>query len=631
MSYAAEPYAQFVEDLLTSLTGGVARERFVYIPEDAPFKLSPPGPLVPSTLRVYGQLNGQFVRFVRDTDFALTKDNAIDWSVGADGKTALHGTKPEEGTPFYVNYDHTGPGGATPILSDRNPGSVVRLLSESFAREYAVLSRQLEAVYKAGFLDTATGRDLEQLVALLGLARRDRTFAVGSVVFARSTPAPADVFIPAGTKLSTSQPPAVVFETSQDVTLHRGNLSIEAPIRAEVTGGAGAVPANLVTVIHRPILGIESAANPQATQLLGADESDDELRTRARRALETGGKSTVGALLGALATLPTLVGDALPQVREKDIIIQEDHANRPGVILLNVAAELSDDAAQQAIQLIEETRPAGVRVVHNLDVLPPDVATTPPDGIIADDEEIAGDATSIAGPLFFPVKVVAVVIPASATLAPADRDALKKSAEDALRATVAQAGVGEVVIYNRLVAAVMSLDGVLDVALQLFKVPSTDPANPDPPMPRHANLRPTKTLRPSVESKDGGVLEVSVGGQLVQFDVTIDVTLKNALLTHDNVTGADLKPDPGMLEIARVDISGRLRDQIYTVTKASPANLITAIGQSNDWVVNALSYNIWYRDAGVQLNGVSPEVSPQPEEILWINSVKVGNAKVDNS
>jgi len=85
---------------------------------------------------------------------------------------------------FFVNYDLAAQTGAAPLLSDRNPGSVTRLLAESFAREFAVLSRQLEAVYRAGFLDTATGRDLDQLVAILGLNRRDRTYATGTVVFA---------------------------------------------------------------------------------------------------------------------------------------------------------------------------------------------------------------------------------------------------------------------------------------------------------------------------------------------------------------------------------------------------------------------------------------------------------------
>ena len=77
MSYAAEPYAQFVEDLLLSLTGGVSRERFAFIPENAPFRLSPPGPVVRGTLRVFGQVEGAYHRFVLDTDYELTVDRVI--------------------------------------------------------------------------------------------------------------------------------------------------------------------------------------------------------------------------------------------------------------------------------------------------------------------------------------------------------------------------------------------------------------------------------------------------------------------------------------------------------------------------------------------------------------------------
>src|SRR6202035_299333 len=192
VTYVAEPYAQFVDDLLTSFTGGVAREEVLFVPEAAPFLLAPPGPIVTSTLLVFGQSAGAYNRFRPDRDFTFTAEGAIQWKAGADGGPAAGAVWPDPGTPFFVNYDHRGPAAAAPLLTDRNPGSVTRLLAASVGREYAVLSRQLEAVYRAGFLDTAGGRDLEQLVALLGLSRRGRANATGTVVFARSTPATAD-------------------------------------------------------------------------------------------------------------------------------------------------------------------------------------------------------------------------------------------------------------------------------------------------------------------------------------------------------------------------------------------------------------------------------------------------------
>ncbi|HET7504979.1 MAG TPA: hypothetical protein VFK02_28340, partial [Kofleriaceae bacterium] len=152
MSYAAEPYGQFVDNLLRGLTGGVVRTRFRMVDEDQPFRIAPPGPILPSTLVVFGQASGSFVRFVLGRDFTVSPDNVLAWIARPDGTPAADAVWPDEGTDFFVNYDHTGPTAAVPQLSDRNPGSVVRLLSESFAVELAVLSRQLESVYRAGFL-----------------------------------------------------------------------------------------------------------------------------------------------------------------------------------------------------------------------------------------------------------------------------------------------------------------------------------------------------------------------------------------------------------------------------------------------------------------------------------------------
>ena len=45
MTFVAEPFGLFVNDLLMGLTGGVVREGFRFLPEEAPFRLDPPAPL----------------------------------------------------------------------------------------------------------------------------------------------------------------------------------------------------------------------------------------------------------------------------------------------------------------------------------------------------------------------------------------------------------------------------------------------------------------------------------------------------------------------------------------------------------------------------------------------------------
>jgi uncharacterized phage protein gp47/JayE len=607
VSYVSEPYAQFVDDLLTALTGGVIREQFVFLRELAPFRLSPPGPVVKTTLRVFGQADAAFREFRRDRDYTFTADSSIEWKARRDGTPAADAQWPDEGTFFYVNYDHRGPAGAAPLLSDRNPGSVTRLLAESLAREFAVLSRQLESVYQSGFLATATGRDLDQLVALVGVTRLDHTFASGSVVFTRSTPAAADVFIPAGTRLSTGQPPLAVFETTEDATLHRGSLSAEVPVRAVVGGPAGVVAAGAITVIHRPIFGIESVANPQATQLAAAAEADDSLRARARRALEAAGRSTVGAIVGALATLPG--------VREKDVRVDEDHIKRPGVITISVAAPLDSDGARRALDLIEASRPAGVRVLHNLDDATMPGTLTPGDNTV-DDEEPPPDATAAPGALFLPVVVAATLLPASGSMSTADKRALATRAENAIRAFAADAGIGETLVYNRLVAELMALDGVLDVTLELYDA-SIAPA----PTTRHRNLTPGATLRATVDETRGGAVAVEVGGQIVMLDITVAVVLKGAGALGDATAN---------LEAVRLHIAAQLRAAVASLSSLSAAALKALIVADDTFDAGVLTFAVEYLDAGVRVNKVfGAGDAPLPLSTLqrpWVRRVTLGGA-----
>ena len=195
MSYVAEPYAQFVDDLLTGFTGGHVRETFRMLEEQRPFRLSTDGAVLPNTLRLFGQKEGaankfEFNLFKLNIDYQLLNGRDIQWLSKTDGSPAADATWPADSTTFYVNYESTGGSQILPRLTDRSSGSVTRLLAESVGREYAVLSGQLEKVYEAAFLSTATARDLDNVVALIGLERYGRNVAEGMVSFSRTTPSP---------------------------------------------------------------------------------------------------------------------------------------------------------------------------------------------------------------------------------------------------------------------------------------------------------------------------------------------------------------------------------------------------------------------------------------------------------
>jgi hypothetical protein len=596
MSYAAEPYAQFVDDLLTALTGGFTRQEFRFLSEARPFVLLAPGPVIPATVRVFGQADGVFRRFRVRTDYVVGPGFTIDWQQRPDGTPAADAVWPDEGTIFYVNFEALVPGGPAPLLTDRNPGSVTRLLAESFGREFAVFSKQLEAVYRAGFLDLSTGRDLDQLVTLVGVTRRGVTNAVGTAVFSRGTPAPADISIPAGTRISAADASDAVFETIQDTTLTRGNLSVEIPIQALTSGASGVVPAQAITVIHRPILGIDTVSNPQATRFLGSSESDENLRSRTKRALETAGQATIGALLGALTTIPGL--------REKDVQLLEDPLASPGVVKINVVLpDMDPEDKLLAVELIERTRPVGVRIIHNIDAARPAGGAVPGPNIVPEGSPPVGTGSDEDADLLLPVDFIVRIQPTTLSLAEPDRLALVGKAEKAVRDFAAEAGLGEVLVYNRLVAQLMALPNVLDVATEMY--PSADPGQP-----HHKNLIPDNpSLKPVAN-----VVDVQIGGSLILLDIAVTITLKGAGLLGDPVTAsADARN-----EVESQLRTGLLNPPFDTLSVTALKSLL--IGSEN-YTVPDLHYKVEYQDAGVRIHQQDVNVPFSGLEQLWVRRV----------
>jgi phage-related baseplate assembly protein len=611
MTFVAEPFGLFVDDLLTGLTGGVVREGFRFLPEDVPFRLEPPAPVLRNTVRIHGIAAGAHIVFRSGTDYVIGADDTVVWQQQPSGAPGAGATLPDLGSRFWVNYEHQGLFEAAPRLTDRNPGSVARLIAETFAREYAVISGQLDAVYRAAFIDTAEGRDLDQLALLLGVTRDTASAATGTAVFARRTPSPADVSIPAGTRVSTSDAPPTLFETTEARTLRRGEISAEAPIRALVSGQGGIVPAGAIGVLHRPLLGIESVTNPQATAFATAAEDDDALRARLRRRLEASGKATTGALIGGLS--------GIPGVREKDIRVAEDPIARPGLIEIDVSlppqqanAAALDTVAARALAIIEDTRPAGVRVLARLAAPSQPAGTTPtPTGGIPDEGpgpvQIVGSET-----LFFSVDVNAVLVPTTLGLSAAQQNALRITGENEIRAFIGEAGLGEALVYNQLISRLMAIAGILDVALEMSPAGAAGP--------KRKNILPAKpAARPAA-----GAISVRVGGVLVVLDVSLRITLKGAGLVG---------PPELQRENARQKVEAELRAGVATLapdggsgsgTVTVPA-LRALLLTADDYTVDDLHYQASYEDAGVRVLQRDPPLPITGLERFWIGAVTLAN------
>ena len=195
----------------------------------------------------------------------------------------------------------------TSTLTDFSVGSVTRTLYESLAYEMGLLYEKMQRVYFAGYIDTAEGTQLDQVVAILGLERGLPDFAEGSVLFSRDL-GNEDILIALGTLIATEDTPETpkkVYQTMEEKTLAADETTVSVKVRAVNRGEEQDTDAETVVVMPRPIPGIKSVNNPEPIRLTGKRrETDEALRERAKNTLISSGKATILSIENALLTLP---------------------------------------------------------------------------------------------------------------------------------------------------------------------------------------------------------------------------------------------------------------------------------------------------------------------------------------
>jgi hypothetical protein len=344
------PYQQIVDDILTAMVGGVVNEQVIFDVNQTHYPLahrateirSVSGTVTTETPSGKPQVNQQ--TFQIGIDFVFSKaDNAVAWLKG--------GALPDDQSPFYVDYFRQDSTAISP-LTDLNIGSVTRTLSEAVGREIATVYQEINEAYLGGFVDTATGTSLDLVVSILGVVRRTKEFAVGLVTFFRDPASTAgSITIPQTTVMLTAK--GVTFESTELTTLQLGQVRVDVPVRAGAAskGTAGLARAGEINRLELPIAGISRITNFDATVLGANDETDDQLRERAKATLQGLGKGTIAALTRVVFDeIATLRG-----IRDPNI---PDALAAPGTVLL-----LVDTEPERFINLqsrINETRAAGV-------------------------------------------------------------------------------------------------------------------------------------------------------------------------------------------------------------------------------------------------------------------------------
>ena len=338
MSFRRKTYPEVAESLLNRLLGGVSGEAHPYPPAKAtrePYRHALERPPVDRITAVWGARNGETFRFAPDADYVLSADGAeLEWKAG--------GARPDDGTAFEIHYL---PRQREMRVNDLYPGSVVRTLMEAVALETAGLYAQMETVYRAGFLDTASGGALDHVVGLLGIRRVRAGRNSGELRFTRARNTAGEITIPAGTRVATADG-AIEYETTADLTLVDGQPAAKVAARDLVADNDGLPPDSLVLMV-RPIAGIESATNPGATARLDRDEDDDELRSRARRFLAGSARGTLGAIEAAIAA---------------EGLRAELEEPSPGLVRITLQGVPGPDQFARLKKAVDQVRPAGVKV-----------------------------------------------------------------------------------------------------------------------------------------------------------------------------------------------------------------------------------------------------------------------------
>ncbi len=298
-----------------------------------------------------------------------------------------------------------------------------------------------EDVYYSAFIDTATGASLDLLASLVGFVRKQATKATGTVTFSRSTPAGSDITIPAGTRVATGDE-SVVFRTTQVATLAAGTTSVDVPIEAVEAGSTGNVAANTITKIVDPISGIEAVNNTNPTTGGSDTESDEELRYRIKTTISGVGKATLDAIKAAVLAVD---GVKSVKIEENDTI--NDNTGTGGLPPKSFRVVVYGGADAEVAQAIFDTKPAGIQ---------------PYGSISATAYDSDGNPYTVH---FERPAAVTIYVDVSITTDGTAVDA--QDVKNAIKNYINNLDIGDDVVYNKVVAAVMDIAGVFDATVSI--------------------------------------------------------------------------------------------------------------------------------------------------------------------
>lgn len=234
-------------------------------------------------------------------------------------------------------------------------GSVTRTLVEAIVSEIDVLQYTTLQAYLSKTIDNAEGEDLDDVVSILGVTRGQAEYCTGTVTFSVTEESDVDIEIPAESIVSTVQTQngtIYEFATINDAILPAGELEIDVDVICTSAGKIHISPGN-VTVISTSILDIAEVTNKNAIYGGEDEETDEELRDRAKDALSSLGKGTMSSIRRAVLDV-----DGVADVSVYDM---RSGVGTVDIFVVGNIMPISDSIRKNILDAIEQSKSAGIK------------------------------------------------------------------------------------------------------------------------------------------------------------------------------------------------------------------------------------------------------------------------------
>lgn len=229
-------------------------------------------------------------------------------------------------------------------VSERNP---LGMTLQNMGWEMSVLWEIAEDVYNSNFVDTSEGQALDGTGKYIAMQRKAAQPSKGFI----KIEGVEGTKIPIGFKVA-NEDLDIVFQTTEMNTIGLDGY-IEMPIESVTPGIKYNIPANVLTKVVNPAIGVRRCNNPEPT-IDGLDiESDKDFRMRYYRSVSLGGSSTRESVEAALLNIPDIVDAFVEENTSMEVI--------DGIPPKSLAPYVFGGVDQEIADMILLTKAGGIR------------------------------------------------------------------------------------------------------------------------------------------------------------------------------------------------------------------------------------------------------------------------------